>query len=38
MSKADVGKDIPPDPQSTPLTKHEIEAVADYVIATYKGK
>jgi mono/diheme cytochrome c family protein len=38
LAKADVGKDIPPDPLSTPLTKHEIEAVADYIIANYKGK
>jgi mono/diheme cytochrome c family protein len=38
MLKADVGKDIPPDPHSTPLTKHEIDAVADYILANYKGK
>ena len=38
MLAADIGKDIPPDPHSTPLTQHEIEALADYVLNTYKGK
>jgi cytochrome c553 len=38
MLKKDVGKDIPPDPHSTPLSRHEIEAVADYILATFKGK
>ena len=38
MLAADVGNNIPPEPHSTPLTQHEIEAVADYVLGTFKGK
>ena len=38
MNEKDIGKDKPPDPHSTPLTKREIEAVADYIIATFVGK
>jgi hypothetical protein len=38
MLRADVGKDIPPDPHSTPLAKREIEAVADFILAKFKGK
>jgi cytochrome c553 len=38
MREKDVGKDIPPAPHSTSLVKREIEAVADYVIATFVGK
>ncbi len=38
MREKDVGKDIPPIPHSTSLVKREIEAVADYVIATFVGK
>ena len=34
----DLGSDAPRDPHSTPLTKREIEAVADYVIKTFVGK
>jgi hypothetical protein len=34
----DLGSDAPRDPHSTPLTKREIEAVADYVIRTFVGK
>jgi len=34
----DLGNDAPRDPHSTPLTKREIEAVADYVIKTFVGK
>jgi cytochrome c553 len=34
----DLGADAPRDPHSTPLTRREIEAVADYIIKTYVGK
>ena len=34
----DLGTDAPRDPHSTPLTRREIEAVADYIIKTYVGK
>jgi mono/diheme cytochrome c family protein len=33
-----LGNDAPRDPHSTPLTKREIEAVADYIIKTFVGK
>ena len=35
---ADLGDSVPHDPHSTPLTRREIEAVADFVIKTYVGK
>jgi mono/diheme cytochrome c family protein len=38
LSAAEVGKNMPPDPHSTPLTRREIEAVADYILATFVGK
>ena len=38
MSAEEVGKNKPPDPHSTTLTKREIEAVADYVLAKFAGK
>jgi hypothetical protein len=38
MSAEEVGKNKPPDPHSTTLTKREIEAVADYVLAKFTGK
>ena len=38
MKEKQVGADKPPDPHSTPLTRREIEAVADYIIAVFKGK
>ena len=38
LSAAELGKNVPPDPHSTPLTKREIEAVTDYVLATFVGK
>ena len=38
MKEKDVGKDMPPFPQSTSLAKREIEAVADYILATFVGK
>src|SRR5258708_4996557 len=34
----DLGADAPHDPHSTPLTRREIEAVADYIIKTFVGK
>jgi mono/diheme cytochrome c family protein len=34
----DLGGDAPRDPHSTPLTKREIEAVADYVMTAFVGK
>ena len=37
-SAGELGKDVPPDPHSTPLTKREIEAVVDYILATLVGK
>ena len=33
-----LGSDMPHDPHSTPLTHREIEAVADYIFATFVGK
>jgi len=38
LSAAEVGKNMPPDPHSTPLTRREIEAVADYILAAFVGK
>jgi hypothetical protein len=38
LSAADLGKQLPPDPHSTSLTMREIEAVADYILTTYKDK
>lgn len=38
MSAQDVGKNMPPDPHSTTLTRREIEAVADYVLGQFAGK
>jgi Cytochrome C oxidase, cbb3-type, subunit III len=35
---AEFGSDVPHDPHSTSLTKREIEAVADYVLAKFVGK
>jgi mono/diheme cytochrome c family protein len=35
---AELGKQMPPEPHSTSLTRREIEAVADYIVTTYKGK
>jgi cytochrome c553 len=37
-SAAELGSDIPHDPHSTSLTKREIEAVVDYILATFVGK
>jgi mono/diheme cytochrome c family protein len=38
MKEADVGANMPPSPHSTSLTKREIEAVADYLLAQFVGK
>jgi mono/diheme cytochrome c family protein len=38
LSAAQLGSDTPHDPHSTSLTKREIEAVADYILATFAGK
>jgi mono/diheme cytochrome c family protein len=38
LSAGELGKSVPPDPHSTPLTKREIEVVADYILATFVGK
>ena len=38
LSATDLGKQMPPEPHSTSLTKREIEALADYILTTYKGK
>jgi mono/diheme cytochrome c family protein len=38
LSAGELGKDVPPDPHSTALTKREIEAVVDYILATLVGK
>jgi mono/diheme cytochrome c family protein len=38
LSAAQLGAQIPPEPHSTGLTVREIEALADYILATYKGK
>ena len=38
LSAADLGQQLPPQPHSTSLTKREIEVLADYILATYKGK
>jgi hypothetical protein len=37
-SAAELGSDIPHDPHSTSLTAREIEAVVDYILATFAGK
>jgi mono/diheme cytochrome c family protein len=38
FAAAELGKDVPPDPHSTSLNRREIEAVADYILAVFKGK
>ena len=38
LSAAELGKNMPPDPHSTSLTKREIAALVDYIMATYVGK
>jgi mono/diheme cytochrome c family protein len=38
FTAAELGKDVPPEPHSTSLSRREIEAVADYVLTVFKGK
>ena len=38
LAAAELGNSIPPEPHSTSLTKREIAAVVDYVVATFVGK
>jgi hypothetical protein len=38
LSAAELGQNVPPDPHSTSLTKREIAALADYLLATFVGK
>ena len=38
LSAAELGKNVPPDPHSTSLTKREITALADYVLTSFVGK
>jgi mono/diheme cytochrome c family protein len=38
LSAAELGKNVPPDPHSTSLTKREITAVADYILTSFVGK
>jgi hypothetical protein len=38
LSVAQVGKDMPPPPQSNSLTQREIAAVVDYLLAKFVGK
>jgi len=38
LSADELGQKIPPDPHSTSLNRREIEAVVDYIVATFVGK
>ena len=38
LSADELGQKVPPDPHSTSLTRREIEAVTDYILATFAGK
>jgi mono/diheme cytochrome c family protein len=38
VTKEQLGANMPPFPHSTSLTQREIAAVADYILATFKGK
>jgi mono/diheme cytochrome c family protein len=38
LAAAELGKNVPPEPHSTSLTKREIAAVVDYVAATFVGR
>jgi mono/diheme cytochrome c family protein len=38
LSSAELGKNVPPDPHSTSLTKREITALADYILTSFVGK
>jgi hypothetical protein len=38
VSAAELGRNVPPDPHSTSLTKREIGALVDFILATFVGK
>jgi cytochrome c553 len=38
LSATELGKNLPPDPHSTSLTKREITALADYILTSFVGK
>ena len=38
LSAAELGQNIPPDPHSTSLTKREIAALTDFILAAFVGK
>ena len=38
LSAAELGKNVPPDPHSTSLTKREIAALADYILTSFVRK
>ena len=38
LSAAELGANIPPDPHSTSLTRREIAALAEFILATFVGK
>jgi mono/diheme cytochrome c family protein len=38
LSAAELGQNVPPDPHSTSLTRREIAALADYILASFVGK
>jgi mono/diheme cytochrome c family protein len=38
LSATELGKNVPPDPHSTSLTKREISALADYILTSFVGK
>ena len=38
LSATELGKNVPPDPHSTSLTKREIGVLADYILTTFVGK
>jgi len=38
LSAAELGKNVPPEPHSTSLTKREITALADYILTSFVGK
>ena len=38
LSTAELGRNLPPEPHSTSLTRREIEVLADYILATFVGK
>jgi mono/diheme cytochrome c family protein len=38
LSAAELGRNMPPEPHSTSLTRREIQVLADYILATFVGK